>query len=116
MHKQLIKNKAVPGIGKKICVGLKKNKLEQFNAFRANWDFIFFINLAEAGLWAYFFIQLGLVLTNFGQLRDYWATGQPDNSPALVYIKRAGTAFIVLGVAKLVSTLYAAFTIKSLGV
>lgn len=86
----------------------------QFNAFRNDMNILVFMAYAEAAIWAYFLIQLGLFLARFGELKAYFRATGPEEQPpyALIYLKRAGTALVVAGALKILATLYSAIITK----
>lgn len=88
----------------------------RISSIKSDVDFIMFLAYAEAAIWAYFFIQVGLSLARFSEWKAWFkepAASPAPVPPAVIYLKRAGIALVVAGIIKLAATFYTAFAIKS---
>jgi asparagine N-glycosylation enzyme membrane subunit Stt3 len=86
-------------------------------SFKTDWNFIFFLNVADAGIWAYFILQFGFFLMYAHQLPTFFkqTTDTETQMPlSIKYLKRAGLALVVLGIVKLITLFYTALVMKSI--
>jgi hypothetical protein len=86
-------------------------------SFKSDWNFIFFLNVADAGIWAYFILQFGFFLMYVHQLPTFFkqtAEAETQIPICIKYLKRAGLALVVLGIVKLIMLFYTALVMKSI--